>query len=182
MYNSRYLRGRYKVAGVIDSMSKQKIDLMVHRPHILVSDHERAFELYCGILGFKVDRVADALSVTYDMFGCDEDKTKLRVAFLSDSKTKFGAIAVTEMKGQPFPAPQPPYPMNIIIEVSLDTLEDKVMQFRERGLYTSEPYVIIDTPPPRTDWVVSDYDGHRICLFAMHSHESGRSVNVKDSV
>lgn len=161
-------------------MAKQKIDVMVHRPHILVSDHERAFEVYRDILGFKVGRIADALSVTYDMFGCDEEKTKLRVAFLSDSKTKFGAIAITEVKGQPLPKPVAPYPMNLIIEIPLDTLEDTVMRFRERGLYTSEPYEIIEPPPARTDWIVSDYDGHRICLFSMHSHESGRTVNVSD--
>lgn len=161
-------------------MAKQKIDLMVHRPHILVSDHEKAFEVYRDILGFTVDRVADALSVTYDMFGCDESKTKLRVGFLSDSKTKFGAIAITEVKGQPLPKPQAPYAMNIIIEVGLNTLEDKVAQFRDAGLYASEPYVIIAPPPARTDYVVCDHDGHRICLFAMHSHEDGRTVNVKD--
>lgn len=161
-------------------MAKQKIDLMVHRPHILVADHEKAFEVYRDILGFKVDRVADALSVTYDMFGCDESKTKLRVGFLSDSKTKFGAIAITEVKGQPLPKPVAPYPMNLIIEVSLNVLDDKVAQFRDLGLYASEPFVIVDVPPARTDYVVSDYDGHRICLFAMHSHEEGRTVNVKD--
>ncbi len=159
-------------------MAKQKIDVMVHRPHILVADHERAFAVYRDIMGMKVNRVEDALSVTYEMLGCDPSKTKLRVAFLADSKTVFGAIAITEAKGLALPRPQPPYPMNIIIEVRMDALEDQIAKFRAAGPYASPPYVIPDPPPPRTDYVVEDYDGHSIVLFGLHSHAQGRSFEA----
>jgi catechol 2,3-dioxygenase-like lactoylglutathione lyase family enzyme len=163
-------------------MSKRKIDLKVHRPNILVSDLERSFSIYRDILGFRVNKVADALGVAYHMFGCDPETTKIRMSFLGDSKSPFGAIALTEVKGVELPKPQAPYPTNIIIEVGLDVIEEKVAKLRAAGLYVSEPYVILELPPARTDYVVIDPDGHRIVLFALHTRMIDDAITGPGSV
>jgi catechol 2,3-dioxygenase-like lactoylglutathione lyase family enzyme len=149
-------------------MSKREISLKVHRPHLLVSDMERSYAIYRDILGFRVNKIADGLAVAYRMFDVDPTKGRLRVSFLGDDHSPFGAIALTELKGVDLPATRTPYVMNVIIEVPEEAIEQKIELLRNAGLDVSEPFVIVDPPPERTDYVFNDPDGHRIVLFALH--------------
>jgi catechol 2,3-dioxygenase-like lactoylglutathione lyase family enzyme len=147
-------------------MPKPAHDLQLHRPNILVADMERALRVYRDILGFRVNFLLDALDVAPEMFGLPLD-TKMRMAFISEGKGAFGSLALSEAQGVAIPAPQPPYPACIIIEVKEGRLAGILDQLRAEGLPVGTPYEL--SQPDRTDVTISDHDGHRLTLFELHA-------------
>ena len=150
-------------------MKKPEHTLDVQRPHLLVSDFERAMLVYRDILGFKVNFFVDALPrVPWEMFELPPEAT-CRVAFLSEGKGVFGSLAMTEAKGIELPRPQPPYRCSVIIEVREGLLFPMMEKIRVLGLPVGEPLRL--DGPPRTDVSFSDFDGNRILIFEIYPRE-----------
>ena len=147
-------------------MPKPAYDLQLHRSNILVSDMERALGLYRDILGFKVDFLLDALDVATEMFALPPE-TPARMAFLSEGKGAFGSLALTEATQVEIPKREAPYAFCVIIEVAEGRLTGILEQCRQAGLQVGRAYEL--KQPDRTDVTITDFDGHRVVLFELHS-------------
>ena len=157
-------------------------DLEVQRPHLLVSDFERAMRVYRDVLGFKVNFFVEALPrVPWEMFGLP-DHAKCRMGFLSEGKGVFGSLAITEVKGIELPKATPPYRCTVIIEVREGLLFPMVEKLKGLGLDVGNPLLL--DGPPRTDVSFGDFDGNRILIFEIYprkktdrSERAGKSAD-----
>ena len=143
------------------------VDPYIHRSNFVVTDLDRTFTLYRDILGLKVDVMMPVKSDSfmYDVFGVDR-AAKLRIAFLSSPDSRFGAIGMTEVKGVDLPARPAWYPSVLIVEIK-GRFESVYEKAKAAKLDVSKVYEL--TNPSRREFLITDFDGHRIIVMQLHA-------------
>ena len=138
--------------------------LHLKRPCLLVADLERSLTLYRDCLGFNLDYVgqADPDSYLYPVFQLPAE-ARLRFAALSTTEEP-RALALTEVKDSPLPAPSTPHRGATVIRVP--ALAAVLPQLQSLGLRPI-PARSFTTPPDLTftEQAVCDFDGHLIVLY-----------------
>ena len=156
------------------SMDSNISSLHLKRPCLLVADLERSLTLYRDCLGFTLDYVgeADADSYLYPVFQLPA-AAQLKFAALSTAQEP-RALALTEVKGSPLPAPSVPHRGATVIRVS--SLTTVLPQLKSLGLAPINASSF--TAPPNltfTEQAVCDFDGHLLVLYQVQSLTSGET-------
>lgn len=145
--------------------------LHLKRPCLLVADLDRALTLYRDCLGFRLDYLAkaDSDSYLYPVFRIPP-QAQLRFAALSTEQEP-RALALTEVKGSPLPAPSTPHRGATVIRI--ESLAEVVPKLHVLGLLPIQASSF-NAPPNLifTEQAVCDFDGHLIVLYEVRQSSS----------
>lgn len=136
------------------------------RANLVVTDIDRALQVYRDVLGFMVDGVSESSpqSYSYPVFQFPQ-QAKLRFATLS-TNSQLRTLALTEVKGVTIERPPVPHLAALVIRV--DDIEAVILAVRALGLDTVPP---IRAETPEGDGFVEqafvDFDGHLIVLYQL---------------
>ncbi len=88
------------------------------RTNLVVADIDRALEIYRDVLGLTLDfiKASDSSSYSYPVFGFPREAI-LRFCVLSAGPSQPRILALTELKGVPFPDMTPPQRNATVFEV-----------------------------------------------------------------
>lgn len=149
-------------------MTPDSTSLHLKRPCLLVTDLERSLTLYRDCLGFTLDYVgeADPDSYLYPVFQLPAE-AQLRFAALSTAQEP-RALALTEVRGSPLPAPSIPHRGATVIRVA--SLATVLPELKSLGL-TPIKASSFTTPPNLTftEQAVCDFDDHLLVLYEVQS-------------
>lgn len=138
--------------------------LHVKRPCLLVADLERSLQLYCDILGFRLDYVGEASpqSYLYTVFQLPPE-ARLRFAALSSDREE-RALALTEVKGLALAPAVPPFLGATVIQVA--GVPPLLSEIAALGLTILPPSHFTAPPNLRfTEQAIHDFDGHLLVLY-----------------
>jgi catechol 2,3-dioxygenase-like lactoylglutathione lyase family enzyme len=139
------------------------------RANLVVTDIDRALQVYRDVLGFMVDGISEssAQSYSYPVFQFPRE-AKLRFATLSTS-SQLRTLALTEVKGVAITRPPVPHLAALVIRV--DDIEAVILAVRELGLDTV-PATRAETPEGDgfIEQAFVDFDGHLIVLYQLLQH------------
>lgn len=136
------------------------------RANLVVTDIDRALQVYRDVLGFMLDGISESSpeSYSYPVFKFPKD-AKLRFATLSTSRQS-RTLALTEVKGVNIDRPPVPHLAALVIRV--DDIDSAMSAIRELGLETVAP-TRAETPEGNSfvEQAFVDFDGHLVVLYQL---------------
>ena len=134
------------------------------RVTLVVSDIDRALEIYRDILGFDLDGISESGpdSYSYPVFQVPAE-AKIRFATLSAGSKQVRTLALTEVRGVDLPAPGRPLMTASVIR-SRD-IERDFAAIEKLGLSTTEPKTVEGREFSFVERAFVDFDGHLIVLY-----------------
>jgi catechol 2,3-dioxygenase-like lactoylglutathione lyase family enzyme len=147
-----------------DSLAAPTVEF--RRANLVVTDLDRALQVYRDVLGFMVDGISESSrqSYSYPVFRLPQ-QAKLRFATLSTSR-QLRTLALTEVKGVAIERPPVPHLAALVIRV--DDIEAVILAVRELGLDTLHA-TRAETPEGDgfMEQAFVDFDGHLVVLYQL---------------
>ncbi len=150
---------------IVESSLAETQEPRVQRLNLVVSDMDRALQLYRDVLGFQLYRLVAHKegSYAYELFQIDK-KAQLREAMLS-SPTQQRVLGLTEVRGVPLPPASAPSSQALVMQVK--DLSKVIAEVQKLGLKVFS----LDTLRTVDDRVIQeqgfiDWNGHLILVYS----------------